>query len=385
MFSKSITRSLLLASALSFSALAAQAETITLGLIGSLTGGGAAWGQAMHQGAKIAADRKNAAGGIKVGEKTYELNVIAYDDHYKAADAVAAYNRLVHQDGAQFVVLMGSAAALALKQTVEDDQVMALTSAYSLKALDAESRYMFRLFSTGHDYGPGLIKWTADNHPERRLVILNPNDETGWDQQQLSEPEYRKNGYEILTAEQYERTLQDFAPLFTKVLALNPDIIDFGSTSPGTAGLMTRQIRDMGYQGKLIKTGGAGPEEIVAVAGKEAAEGMMSVLYADPSNAGFQDLMAAYKTNTGHSGNAIIVAFYDATNVLIKAMEASEDPADATAVAAAFAKALPGVSVQGDPLLPGMVNGEGHPHQIRTTMYVGEIENGVAVSKGAIQ
>lgn len=384
MFTK-VTKSLLLASALAFSALSVQAETITIGLIGSLTGGGAAWGQAMHQGAKIAADRKNAEGGIKVGGKTYDLNVIAYDDHYKAADAVAAYNRLVHQDGAQFVVIMGSAGALALKQSVEDDKIMALTSAYSAKAIDENTQYMFRLFSTGHDYGPALIKWTADNHPERRIVVLNPNDETGWDQQQLTEPEYRKNGYEILTAEQYERTLQDFAPLFTKVLALNPDIIDFGSTSPGTAGLMTRQIRDMGYKGKLMKTGGAGPEEIVAVAGKEATQGMMSVLYADPKNAGFQDLMAAYKTNTGHAGNAIIVAFYDATNVLIKAMEASENPADATSVAEAFPKVLPSISVQGDPLLPGTLNAEGKPHQIRTTMYVGEIEDGVAVSKGAIQ
>lgn len=379
------TSTLLMASALSFGALSAQAETITIGLIGSLTGGGAAWGQAMHQGAKIAADRKNAAGGITVGDETYELEVIAYDDHYKAADAVGAYNRLVHQDGARFVVLMGSAGALAVKQNVEDDQVLALTSAYSSKVIDDDTNYMFRLFSTAHDYAPGLIEWTAQNHPERRLVILNPNDETGWDQQQVTEPLYSEHGYEILAAEQYERTLQDFQPLFTRILALNPDIVDFGSTSPATAGLMTRQIREMGYEGKLTKTGGAGPEEIVAAAGPEAAEGMISVLYADPTNAGFNDLLAAYKENTGHDGNAIIVAFYDAINVLIAAMEASEDPADATKVAEAFATVLPATSVQGDPLLPGSVNAEGEPRQIRTTMYVGQIQNGEAVSQGAIQ
>ncbi|WP_323032462.1 ABC transporter substrate-binding protein [Paracoccus sp. (in: a-proteobacteria)] len=377
--------SLLMASALSLGALSAQAETIRIGLIGSLTGGGAAWGQAMHQGAKIAADRKNAAGGITVGDKTYDLEVIAYDDHYKAADAVGAYNRLVHQDGARFVVLMGSAGALAVKQNVEDDQILALTSAYSTKVIDDDTRYMFRLFSTAHDYARGLIEWTAENHPERRIVVLNPNDETGWDQQQVTEPIYRELGYEILAAEQYERTLQDFQPLFTKILALNPDIVDFGSTSPATAGLMTRQIREMGYKGKLTKTGGAGPEEIVAAAGPEAAEGMISVLYADPANPGFQDLMAAYKENTGHDGNAIIVAFYDAINVLIAAMEASEDPADASKVAEAFATALPATSVQGDPLTPGSLSADGKPRQILTTMYVGQIENGEAVSKGAIQ
>lgn len=378
-------RPLLMASALSISALSAQAETIKIGLIGSLTGGGAAWGQAMQQGAQIAADRKNAAGGVKVGDQTYELEVIAYDDHYKAADAVGAYNRLVHQDGARFVVLMGSAGALAVKQNVEDDQVMALTSAYSNKVIDDDTQYMHRLFSTARDYAPGLIEWMAQNHPERRVVVLNPNDETGWDQQQVTEPLYREHGYEILAVEQYERTLQDFQPLFTRILALNPDIVDFGSTSPGTAGLMTRQIREMGYKGKLTKTGGAGPEEIVAAAGPEAAEGMISVLYADPANAGFNDLMVAYKENTGHDGNAIIVAFHDAINVLIAAMEASDDPTDATKVAEAFDTVLPATSVQGDPLLPGSPSPEGKPRQIRTTMYVGQIENGKAVSKGAIQ
>jgi hypothetical protein len=79
------------------------------------------------------------------------------------------------------------------------------------------------------------------------------------------------------------------------------------------------------------------------------------------------------------------VAFYDAINVLISAMEASEDPTDPTKVAEAFATALPATSVQGDPLLPGSLSPEGKPRQILTTMYVGEIENGRAVSKGKVQ
>ena len=99
--------------------------------------------------------------------------------------------------------------------------------------------------------------------------------------------------------ELYERAQKDFQPMFTKILKLNPDLIDLGSSPPGTAGLLIRQARELGYKGKFLKTGGAGPEEIVAVAGKEASEGLISVLYADPANPGFAKLSAEYEKTEG--------------------------------------------------------------------------------------
>ncbi|WP_158592318.1 ABC transporter substrate-binding protein [Noviherbaspirillum sedimenti] len=360
----------------------ASAETLKIGVIAALTGGAAPWGMAAAEGAKIAAAAANAKGGLDVGGKKYQVEVVAYDDQYKAADAVAAYNRLVRQDGAKYVIIMSSAGALALKQNIEDDKIIGLTSSYSAKAIDANSRYMFRLFSVSSDYLPAMIGWMKANYKERRVFMLNPNDETGWDQTQVSGRLFKQNGYEVIGQDLYERTVKDFQPIFTKIIAMKPEMIDLGGTPPATAGLMMRQAREMGYKGLFMKTGGAGPRDIVAGAGKEAAEGMVSVLYADPNNEGYKRLAAEYKKSLGQEPNEIIVAFYDATNVLLQAIQKAGDARDTTKVAAAFAKALPMKSAQGDLLALGGNTSAGAGQQIISTNYIGVIKNGQPVVVG---
>ena len=273
----------------------ALAQTLKLGVISPLTGGGAPWGIAAAEAAKILAAEANAEGGLEVGGKRYQVEVIAYDDQYKAADSVAAYNRLVNQDGVKVMLIHTSPAAVALKQNVEDDEVVAITSAASPNAVDPGAKFMFRVNNTPDNYLPGLIAWVKDNLPERRVVLVNPNDEVGWTFSDTAQRLYVENGFEVLSNELYERTQKDFTPLFTKIIGEDPEVIDLGGVPPATTGLMVRQARDLGYKGKFIKTAGPSPKEIVDAAGKDAAEGMLMVLFGDPANPGFQHLASEFR------------------------------------------------------------------------------------------
>src|ERR1039457_6198601 len=78
-------------------------ETLKLGVIGPMTGPGAQWGLAAAGGVQIAAKEVNDKGGLKVGNTTYRVEVIPYDEQYKAAVAISAMQRLVNQDGVKFV------------------------------------------------------------------------------------------------------------------------------------------------------------------------------------------------------------------------------------------------------------------------------------------
>lgn len=364
----------------------ARAETLKIGVIAALTGGGAPWGKATVGGIRLAADEVNARGGLLVGGKRYTVNVVAYDDKYAANESVAAYNRLVKQDGVRFVLLMSSAGTMALRQNVEDDGVLALTSSYSKKALDASSKHMFRIYSTPTDYVPSLATWMREHLRERRVVILNPNDETGWDQTELCERVFKEKGFDVLGHELFERTVQDFQPVLTKLLALKPEIIEIGGTSPATAGLIVRQARELGYAGRFTKMGGAGPKDIVKTAGAKAAEGMIQMLYADPKNPGYQKIVTEYEaTERGQEPNEIIVAFYDAARVLLRSIELAGTVSDTDKVAAAFNKALPMKSVQGDELRLGGKAMYGLDRQLMSTVYIGETRNGAPVVVGKAQ
>jgi len=360
----------------------ARAETLKIGVIAPLTGGGAPWGLVAAEAPKILAAEINAEGGLDVRGKKYQVEVITYDDQYKAADAVAAYDRLVNQDGVKYMIIMTSAATMALKQSVEDDEVVALTSAATAKAIDSNSRYMFRLYRTPDDCTPSFIAWMKDNIKERRVVVLNPNDETGWDQTWLSEKLFKANGFEVLGHELFERAQKDFEPLLTKIIGMQPELIDLGASSPATAGLIVRQARELGYKGRFVKISGPSSKEIVAAAGKEAAEGLISLLYVDPTKAGYQRIAAAYKDAVGQDPNEMIVTFYDATNVLLHAIQRAGDVRDTGKVAAAFAQALPMPSIQGDELTLGGKATSGVDQQIMTVDYIGIIRNGEPVVVG---
>src|SRR3546814_14341480 len=69
--------------------------------------------------------RSNAQVGLKVGGKSYKIELVAYDDKYQASEAVTAANRLIFEDKVKFIMgPMGGATALAIGPTVEKHGVL---------------------------------------------------------------------------------------------------------------------------------------------------------------------------------------------------------------------------------------------------------------------
>ena len=363
-----------------FVATAAQAEEIlTVGVIAPLSGAGAAWGAAAKESASILGDSINANGGLDVGGTRYTIKVIAYDDQYKAAEAVAAYNRLVNQDGVRFLMIATSAPAMAVKDSIEADDVLAITSAFAPAAIDDNTKHMVRIYSTATDYLPSYIKWMGENLSKGSVVTINPNDETGWGQSKSTATLFAENGFTVLSSELYERTTQDFAPQLTKVIAMSPDMIDVGSSSPATAGLIVRQARELGFKGQFLQTGGAGWAQIVDAAGAEAAEGLVNVLYSDPTNEGLMAVAKEYETRVGQAPNDVLAPYYDGFNVLFAAIQKAGTVDDIDAIVAAFPQVLPMKSVQGTDLVwTGKM-------QIKSTEFVSILKDGAPNVVGTIQ
>jgi branched-chain amino acid transport system substrate-binding protein len=364
---------------------AVRAEALKVGVVAPLTSGGAPWGIAAAEAMRMAAEDYNSTGGMKVGGKIYQIQVIAYDDQYKAADAVAAYNRLRDKDGVKIMMLQTSPAAVANRQAVEDDEIAAICACASPNAITKDTKFMTRMNSTPDDYLPGMIKWLADNLTQRRLVLVNPNDEVGQPFAKQLTTLYQKYGFNLLNTQFYDRETKDFNPLITRILAEKPDIIDLGSTPPAITGLVVRQIREQGYIGLIIKTAAPSPYEIVASAGKDVAEGMIVNLFADQSNPGWKDISARYKKDVGQVPNEMLVPMYDGSRALLRAVELSGDPNNTAKIIAAFDKAMPMRSVQGDEMIMTGKESIGVNREILSTEYIGVIKDGQPVVLGKVR
>ncbi|MEO1459511.1 MAG: ABC transporter substrate-binding protein, partial [Pseudomonadota bacterium] len=106
-------------------------ETLTIGVNDALTGGAAVYGLPQANAVKLAAKEINAAGGIKVGDETYMLEVIAYDDKGNPTEATNAVRKLIDRDGVKYILgFCCSGATGAVASFIEyEDAVMLVGNA----------------------------------------------------------------------------------------------------------------------------------------------------------------------------------------------------------------------------------------------------------------
>jgi branched-chain amino acid transport system substrate-binding protein len=217
------------------------------------------------------------------------------------------------------------------------------------------------------------------------VAIINPNDETGWDSDKLLSELYKKHGYTVVGKELYERSVRDYIPILTKLLAGKPDLIDVGTAPPGSAGLIVRQARELGYKGHIVKIGGSGPRQIIEGAGKEAAEGVINYLPADEQNPGYKRLSDAYKAMSGNQMNPLLVNWYDGAYILMAAVQAAGTVSDTDKVRQSFAKIFPYKSALGGTITLGGENIYGINNEFLTRNYIGVIKNGDVVTVGTAE
>ena len=79
-------------------------DKIILGAAVSLTGKYSSNGVHTQNGYNLAVERINSMGGVKVDGKSYKFEIIYYDDESNSGRAAQLAERLIKQDGVQFML-----------------------------------------------------------------------------------------------------------------------------------------------------------------------------------------------------------------------------------------------------------------------------------------
>ncbi len=327
----------LLSSVVAVSSYSASAETLKLGVLATISGAGTAWGIAMQGAAELAAEDVNSKGGLDVGGKKYKVEVVTYDDHYKAADALTAFNRLVFDDGIKFVVgPLGSAPALAVLPVASENKVITMTMAFTPKALSPDFAYSFRPVIPTDVFSDPQIGWVVKKLGVKRAGGLFPNDESGQQIAIANEAAYVAAGAKFVSKEFFERERVDFVPLLTRVLAQNIDVFELDGNAPQTAGLLVKQLRELGFKGPIIRTGGDATADILKIAGNEATENVYVHQPIDTESAAIKQYTKRFETKYNTPLNGFSPFFYANLQMLFAAMQKAGTVTDTDKVRAAM-------------------------------------------------
>jgi branched-chain amino acid transport system substrate-binding protein len=368
------------------STLAAHAEEdLKIGVIAALSGGGTAWGLGLERGVQLALDEANQAGGLKVGDKTYKLSLVAYDDQYNAAQAKIAVDRLVEQDGVKFIMgPVGSPGALSSLAVTQPAQVLQFVDGYAPGILKNawQAGYIFRIDNSNLEFSAPVVDWVKHAMPEvHKIGMIAPNDATGQSAVPTLIDAYKRQGFDVWV-DRYERGTKEFTPILLRMLAQNVDLFDLNSAAPGDAGLMLKQVRQIGFKGKVLQAGGAGVDEIRTIAGP-LADGFLKYDVVDEASAQAKPLVAAYAKKYSGPMNGMVPIYYNATEILFEAIRRA-DSLDTTKVREAVEKLEGWNTPLYGPLHWGGKAQYGVDHQIQLPFYIKQVQGQQVVLKATL-
>src|SRR5262249_3062436 len=99
---------------------AGAAETLKIGVLGPMSGSASQWGIELTRGAEMRAQEANAAGGLKIEGKQFDLSIVPYDHKSEAAEARTVTNRLVFADHVKFIAGNAIGATTSAAQTITE-------------------------------------------------------------------------------------------------------------------------------------------------------------------------------------------------------------------------------------------------------------------------
>ena len=230
-----------------------EGDTITLGSALSLTGKYATNGLHTQRGYDFAVDRINATGGVKVGGKTYKLTVKYYDDESTPARGAQLAERLIQQDGVDYMLgPYSSGMTKAIAPVSEKFGVPMIEAEGASRSLFTQGyKYLFAVLSTTDLYLPGAVHFAADQKKsvgkspsDTKVAMAFEGDPFSMDIRAGLVELIGSYGMKIIIDDQLPADLSDMSTTLTKVKALKPDILIVSGHSKGAA-TAARQIDEM--------------------------------------------------------------------------------------------------------------------------------------------
>ena len=248
-------------------------ETITIGVIQSLTGPGETYGNAALNGIQLAVDEINEAGGV-LGR---QIEITAEDGKCNGTDALTAYTKLVDVD--EVSIILGpscSGELLGFASRVDDDEVVVLSGLTSNPAITTAGDYIFRNVFSDADVGKRLAEVIINEGFNEVGVMGEATDYIEGVRTEFAN-NYEPLGGTILAAERYTSEETDFSAGLTRVLADDPPALVLLAQSEFAQGTLYKQAREQGYEGQMFAVEPGQAKTVLEIAG-DAAEGAIGVL-----------------------------------------------------------------------------------------------------------
>jgi len=239
-----------------------------IGVISYITGPGAAYGEAITNGLKLAQKEINAEGKV-------DIELVIEDSAGEQEQALSAAQKIMSDD--DIVSIIGPTLSTEMNVVGPEadlNGIPIMGTSTTAEGIPQIGEYVFRNSIPEALAIPASIKKAVEKYDAKKVAILYGNDDvftkSGFD---TMEKTAKDMGLEILTIETFQKGQSDYNAQLTKIKSLNPDLI-LASALYNEGAVIMGQARKMGIDVPFVGGNGFNSPQVIEIAG-EAANGLI--------------------------------------------------------------------------------------------------------------
>jgi branched-chain amino acid transport system substrate-binding protein len=268
--------SLVLALTASSAAWAENAK-LKIGFVGVTSGPAAAWGISNQRSMETRAAWLNELGGVTIGDTTYDIEIVPFDDQKDPKRAIAGMEKMA-QDGIHYVVGPNvDDGAAAVRPVAEQQGIMYFPYAFPKELYTAPASNAILGMVANYQSGPAIYKYLMEEKGVKKVAFIAGNESDPLSQRDSGAAAAKALGLEVVSdTVTYQMDTTDFTPVLLPVIQTAPDLLVLSGVSPANAPQLIRSARELGYTG-LISTETAQDAAVLQEGAGELANGFISV------------------------------------------------------------------------------------------------------------
>ena len=298
----------------------AQDKTIKIATQSPLSGGQAALGEGIKLGTQLAIEKFKG----NLEKQGFKVVLVPYDDQAKPDVGVAnAQNVISDQQILGVIGHLNSGVAIPSSEVYKTVNLAMISPANTNPTVtDRGYKDVFRV--CGRDDVQGVVgaEFAHDTLKAKSVYIIHDKTTYGQGVAEFFKADAMKKGMKIVGFDGTEEK-SNFDPIITPIRAKNPDLIYFGGLYEQAAPFF-KQAREKGVKSKFLGPDGLDSSDLTKIAGN-AVVGMYYTSVAGPVTVypAAKQFADEYKKNFGKNPEPFSAQAYDATAILIKAIEAA--------------------------------------------------------------
>jgi len=289
-----------------------------IGVISIITGAGAAYGEAITNGFKLARDEVNAKGEV-------DIDLKIEDSTGKAEQALSAAQKLINSE--KVVAILGPTLSTEMKVVGPEANasgVPIMGTSNTAAGITQIGKFVFRNSMPESQAIPASIGAAVKKYHIKKVALLYGNDDvftkSGFDTMKAVT---EKMKLKILTVEEFQKGQADYKAQLTKIASLKPDAV-FCSALYNEGGVILAQARKMGLKVPFVGGNGFNSPKVIEIA-KGAAEGLIVATpwFGDKNDPKVKAFVAKYQKAYGKKPDQFAAQAYDAYYIMTNALKAA--------------------------------------------------------------